>query len=153
LIDISFVCCRGGGGGDGDGEGETDTIYTYRTTFAPSSRSEKKIQSSLGGFFFFTDVLGGWAGGDNDVYILYFTKPDASVACMAATLLSPDINSITSDRGGPKTDLMYPRILVSPSYTWTYNAAFFLSPGPCRVIIFTEEIIIPRHRLMLTSSL
>ena len=25
---------------------------TYRTTFAPSSRSEKKIQSSLGGFFF-----------------------------------------------------------------------------------------------------
>ena len=104
-------------------------------------------------FFFFTDVLGGWAGGDNDVYILYFTKPDASVACMAATLLSPDINSITSDRGGPKTDLMYPRILVSPSYTWTYNAAFFLSPGPCRVIIFTEEIIIPRHRLMLTSSL
>jgi hypothetical protein len=44
---------------------------------------------------------------------------------MEATLLSPDINSITPDRGGPKTDLMYPRILVSPSYTWTYNAVFF----------------------------
>ena len=74
---------------------------------------------------------------------------------MEATLLSPDINSITPDRGGPKTDLVYPRILVSPSYTWTYNAVFFLSPcRPCRVIIFTEEIITPPlHRLMLTSSL